>query len=983
MKHETAVPIGSGGMGEVFKAWDPDLERHVAFKYLKHDDPVQMERLLREARAQARIDHPSVCKVYEVGDDDGRPYIAMEYVDGETLDVAAENLTLEQNIVLVKEITEAVQAAHSAGLIHRDLKPANILVVDRDGRPHPYVLDFGIARLEEVAGLTNTGQVIGTPGYLSPEQARGDLAAIDRRTDVFSLGVILYELLGGAKPFDGDSNVEILLSLIEEEPTPLGKRVPGIPRDLNTIVMACLEKEPGLRYSSARTLADDLDRFLRGEPVEAKRTGVFTRVRLKARKHPRTFLAAAAALIAMLMLAGLALNERRTAAHRAEIAQDFGREIERMDGLLEHAYLLPLHDTRLDREQVRLRMAEIDAQLEDLDPVSQALGHYVIGRGHLALGEASSAQQRLQRAWELGDRSPELNFALGLSLAELYRRAVAEAAGIRDDQRRRTALERAEESYREPARVHLEQSRGGAEHPLYLDAVLASISGSREDALARLEQLAREDPFFYRGTLLSGTIHREGFVAASRAGETSEAKAAFERARTAFEAATRIGESDPAPYKELCGLWVNELRNRVWASGGDLEPARDAAVEACDKALIADPDSAAAHIEAGRIHRFWAVNELQNGRHDQASLAAVQAHARAAIAAVPDNAVAHVLLGLSHRIAAQFLSDRGEDPNTQLELAVDAYREAARIDPADSSAPMSLASALLYLGDYKRNQGEDPMETFVAAAEAAELGMELEPEALGSYVNAGIAYSQIGVLARDRGEDARAHFDRGAAVLERAIELNPTYLTAHFNLGEMLLESAMAELRSGLDPRDKIEHSLELLEAAAKGYPTWAPPRYLQAEGLALLAEHDRLTGGDPTGHLDRAYEAIAKGAAINPNDAMGLSRSSLSYLVDARWRSQREIDPSMAVAEGIRSIGDAIDANPNLASAYVRRAELLLIRAEWKLKQGSPTADDREAAETALAKAAEINPNDALIPTLEAEARRLDQRMETSRPPM
>jgi serine/threonine-protein kinase len=308
MKHETAVPIGAGGMGEVFKAWDPDLERHVAFKYLKHDDPVLVERLLREARAQARVDHPSVCKVYEVGSDDGRPYIAMEFVDGRPLDEAARGLSTEQKVLLVKKVADAVQAAHSAGLIHRDLKPANILVVDRGGEPHPYVLDFGIARLDEVAGLTITGQVMGTPGYLSPEQAHGDLAAIDRRTDVFSLGVILYELLGDARPFLGESSVEVLLQLIEAEPEPLRKLSPGVPRDLETVVMTCLEKDPERRYPSARALADDLGRFIDGEPVEARPIGLRERLVRRARKHPLTTGALAVAAVALIALVTVAVG---------------------------------------------------------------------------------------------------------------------------------------------------------------------------------------------------------------------------------------------------------------------------------------------------------------------------------------------------------------------------------------------------------------------------------------------------------------------------------------------------------------------------------------------------------------------------------------------------------------------------------------------------------------------------------------------------
>ena len=256
-----------------------------------------------------------------------------------------------------------MQAAHTAGLVHRDLKPANILVADHADDLHPYVLDFGIARVEELAGLTITGQVMGTPGYLSPEQARGDLDAIDRRTDVFSLGVILYEFLGGARPFDGDSNVEILLNLIEDDPRPLRKIAPHIPRDLNTIVMTCLEKAP------ERTLPVGAGALRRPRPVPQRRA----RPR-QANRSPRPGPAqgetepahrdgGGCAVLAMLILAGLGVNERRTAARRADLAQNLGREVERMVGLLDHAYLLPLHDIRPDQSRVRDRMAAIDGRI--------------------------------------------------------------------------------------------------------------------------------------------------------------------------------------------------------------------------------------------------------------------------------------------------------------------------------------------------------------------------------------------------------------------------------------------------------------------------------------------------------------------------------------------------------------------------------------------------------------------------------------------
>jgi serine/threonine protein kinase len=175
----------------------------------------------------------------------------MQYIDGRPLDEAARCLGLEQKVALVRTVAEAVHAAHAAGLVHRDLKPANILVErTEDGELKPWVVDFGIAREHAVEGATVTGQVLGTPGYLSPEQAHGEVSTIDRRSDVFSLGVVLYELLCGGRPHAGDSDIEALVSLLAGEVVPLRKRAPHLPRDLETVVMTCLEHDRERRYGS-------------------------------------------------------------------------------------------------------------------------------------------------------------------------------------------------------------------------------------------------------------------------------------------------------------------------------------------------------------------------------------------------------------------------------------------------------------------------------------------------------------------------------------------------------------------------------------------------------------------------------------------------------------------------------------------------------------------------------------------------------------
>lgn len=201
-RYEVLSLLGAGGMGRVFKAYDPTLRRHVALKIIREDDPELRMRFLQEASAQARVEHDHVCRVFEAGTLDESDlggacsYIAMQYIDGKTLATAAREMSLDQKAQVMWQVAEGVYAAHKIGLIHRDLKPANIMVERTgEGEWKPYVMDFGLDKEAAATGLTLTGMVIGTPGYMAPEQARGEIRKLDRRTDVYALGATFYELL--------------------------------------------------------------------------------------------------------------------------------------------------------------------------------------------------------------------------------------------------------------------------------------------------------------------------------------------------------------------------------------------------------------------------------------------------------------------------------------------------------------------------------------------------------------------------------------------------------------------------------------------------------------------------------------------------------------------------------------------------------------------------------------------------------------------
>jgi WD40 repeat protein len=310
--YELLEEIGRGGMGVVCRARQVRLNRVVALKMilageLATEDDVR--RFQAEAEAAAKLDHPGIVPVHEVGRHEGQHYFSMAFVEGESLaHRVAQGLPPPREAAeLTRKVAEAVAYAHAHGVIHRDLKPANILV-DKQGQPR--LTDFGLAKriqgepgASAPGGLTATGQIVGTPSYMPPEQAGGRRGEAGPLSDVYSLGAVLYCLLTGRPPFQADNPLDTLLQVLEQDPVPPRRLNTAVPRDLETICLKCLQKEPRRRYQSAQELAADLDRFLTGKPILARPAGVVERALKWARRRP-----AAAALVAASALAALLLT---------------------------------------------------------------------------------------------------------------------------------------------------------------------------------------------------------------------------------------------------------------------------------------------------------------------------------------------------------------------------------------------------------------------------------------------------------------------------------------------------------------------------------------------------------------------------------------------------------------------------------------------------------------------------------------------------
>jgi serine/threonine protein kinase len=270
---EVLGTLGRGGMGVVYKARQSGLDRLVALKVIvagRHVGPSELSRFHREAEAVARLQHPNIVQVYEIGEQEGVPYLALEFVDGGSLADRLDGTPLapERAAEWVLCLARAVEHAHRRGVLHRDLKPANVLVTS-DGTLK--LTDFGLAkRLDVDGGETTTGMILGTPSYMAPEQAAGRVHEVGPAADVYALGAILYELLTGRPPFKGATTLETLEQVRTHEPVPPTALQPRVPRDLETICLKCLQKEPRHRYASAEALADDLQCFLAGEPISAR-----------------------------------------------------------------------------------------------------------------------------------------------------------------------------------------------------------------------------------------------------------------------------------------------------------------------------------------------------------------------------------------------------------------------------------------------------------------------------------------------------------------------------------------------------------------------------------------------------------------------------------------------------------------------------------------------------------------------------------------
>jgi tetratricopeptide (TPR) repeat protein len=751
--------LGRGATGEVWRGWDRPLRRWVALK-LSTVAPASgsaRERFEREALAAGRLNHPGLVPVYQVGVDRGRPYLVMPLIDGETLETA--RLPVRRALEVVREAALAMHHAHEQGLVHRDLKPGNVMV---DGAGHAHVLDFGLVGLREDAGtqLTQPGDVLGTAGYLSPEQARGDPAARTAATDVYGLGATLYHAVTGKPPFEGASFAAVVAQVVERDPAPPRRLAPALDPRVEAVILRAMDRDAQRRYPSAAALADDLGRILEDRQVLARAPGAAGRTLrvLRRRRDVVVIAVALAAAVAVAFGARLRVRAERRAAVEAL------RRMARVS--LESALALRRAGDLAGMRRLRpaLVAAYEDARAHAAETPEV---EYLVGRMHRALLEHGDALAHQQRA-----------LALDPAFAPaLYERAVLLSA------RYGRLLDAAEAELRlhggDPAGAGAEAERGRVDIRRDLER-LRSAGAARADAdaaggiLAYHERRHADAEARLRAVVAADPLREEAWEALARAVEAahrwSEAESIYGRAialdlgylphgtgrcalrrrmgniRGAIEDATAVLALEPG-YADalLCrGGALTRRAHDETTAGADPSATLDGAAADFDR-VLASGDVAAAYAGRAVVHRYRGIFAERRGGDPLPHLAAAERDVERAIALEPERAEHRASRARTRTRAGMIAQAAGTDPLARYDAAEADYAEALRLDRTRPEFWAWRADVRIYRALWRRAHGESP-DADLAAADA-DMG-----ESMRLYSGDPLSYLKRGDLRRVEGE---------------------------------------------------------------------------------------------------------------------------------------------------------------------------------------------------------------------------------------
>ena len=989
-RYQVLEVLGAGGMGAVYKARDPRLNRFVALKIvhpgLGHAAETRAEffvrRFVREARLQASLDHPHICKVYEIGElppndngEAGFPFIAMQLIGGKPLHVAQAEMSLFDKVRVIKQVADALHTAHRQGLIHRDIKPSNIMVERTpEGGFHPYVMDFGLARDAESSEQTRSGVIEGTPRFMSPEQARGDSKRLDRRTDVYSLGITLYELLVGQSPYSASGDGDLLLAVMTQEPAPLRSVDRSIPIDLEAVTLKSIEKDLDLRYDSAKAFADDLGRYLDGDTVEARRSSVLLRLYRRARKHKGLVAVSCVIFVAILGLGVYGLRARlaaiqleRQAKQQAQLAQRLGQQIKDMEWLMRSARQLPLHDLNREKVIVRARMKKLESELLSQGELARGLSHYALGRGYLALREYRAAHEHIVQAIAQGQTGAEVYYALGLTLSKLFHSALAEEveliAGSYEE-----GLKLFGPKYLEPALAALRRSRElDLDAPAYLEGLIARYERDYPATLRHAKLAIQQAPWMYEAHKLAGDAHREISRDLLIQGKIDESEGEAALATREYETAVAMGQSDAEVYEVLALLKRNQLSVAAMR-GEDIDARYRAVIQLLDQMEVAEPENLEPPLSRATVALLTLVAAQNIGRELNAErLAQCFTQAERIVKRVPEHGIARNVLASCYQLSAQPNSPHAKTGELLLQ-AVSVLGPTVERYPKYFSGVASLGEMYAQLAMYQILRGESTASQSLDKAELYLL-RAAAIESMAPFTYPTQLYALLGRAALVRAPAELASLlAKADALLAKGIESNDSDPILYANHAGIYVQAAQRAYLTGGDPQPSVGRALASLAIARKKASFLLLVEQLTVQAHYLQAASILQRGNDPTSELvaaRTALKACLDGAAKDPR-CHSLS-ARLAWL-EADWRLHQRQSPLASLQLSQQAARRATESTELHPDAWQALAETELRLAQQNGKQPATRAAHLEAGLQASERLAALNPQHRL--GLETQAR-------------
>ncbi len=986
-RYELREHLGQGGMGTVWKAWDPVVGRMVALKVLRSDGAAPAEsraRFLREARLAARLRHDGIVRLHDIGEESGRAYLTMDLVEGRTLAAWLDETSaarrsggagaygpLREQVEALASVAEAVAAAHEAGVIHRDLKPGNVLL-NREGRAQ--VGDFGLAKEATSrdggsdpgsdTGITIGGTTLGTPDYMSPEQAAGRLDQVGKASDVWALGVMLHEILAGELPFRGATVWELLQAIQSDDPRSASRGRGQVPPELEAVSRSALEKDPARRVPGAREFAAELRRWLRGEPVHTRTPGWARRGWRALVRRRGAAVGAATVLVAALVAgawAGWSTSRERDRA-RAIL-----REVAAAVAGLESAVL----STPAPPEARRALAAQPLGMLERIVAGDPEFGPAYSWRGRVReiLGDPG-----FEEDYDRGvARSPEWSVVWrlrGISLLLRYGESrgqptvVTGSTGVHFEPMRPQTSE--ETAWRTRGLADLDQmahrmaGEGEESQEAHrLGAAMAALHSGRPDGAetahfllegvpgpraGRLRALAQYLRKRFRQAVqefdavldawpedVESRLHRSEahFACAVEAIATlRDPGAALVRAREDCEAvlSRRPGWSQAISARGR----VRVLEGETSVLGGrDPEEALRAAIDDFNRVLEAHPAVASWLTARATAWETLATARHVRGREAESCYRQAIADFGAALELEPESPVAWNNRGNAWKGLGEMERDRGGDPRESYRKAIDDLDRAVALAPRDGEARTNRGGARRSLAEACAVRGIDPLEVLLAAIEDLDAAVALVPESLNAYNNRGNAQVAMARALAARGGDPRPSLRLAVADFDQVVRRDPEFITAYSNRGLALFRLAEREEADGADPRARYAAAIADFGETVKRSPELFGVYVNRGLARRALARAQAARGEDAVGTLRDAVADYGEALARRPELAAAHDGRGRAWLALAETQEAQRQDPRVAFAAAEEDFRESVRSAPDQAPGWLTCGAVTLRRAD------------------------------------------------------